>query len=306
MHEHLGDYLVELAQRTESSALLAAPFVKSNALQRISEVLAPGVALTVVTRWVPEEIAAGVSDLEVWDIIKRRDGARLRLLPDLHAKYFRFDAASLVGSANITHRALGWAKLPNVELLVEMHCNEFTAFEALLRDRSFEVDDDAYAAMCAAVAALPSHSVQAGPLVTTDDEPGAAASWFPRSLQVQHLFACYENRRDQVIESVYVDGLDDLRALEPPPGLDRDTFSAFVAARLQQVPVVAAIDAAATRALDRTAGAGLLVAVENIPGDEALNAWDTISAWLLHFFPDRYRQKATFTGPALERSQVIK
>lgn len=306
MYEQLGDRLIELAQRTESSATLAAPFVKFSALQRIAEVLAPDVALTVVTRWIPEEITVGASDLEVWEIIKHRDGARLRLLPNLHAKYFRFDADVLVGSANITHRALGWAKLPNLELLVELHRDEFTAFEMLLRDRSFEVDDDAHAAMRAAVAELPSPSVKSGPLVTPGGETGTPTSWFPRSLQVQHLFACYENRRDQVIESVYLDGMLDLAALDLPPGLDRSTFGAFVAARLQQVPVVASIDAAATRALDRNTGAGLLVAVESLPGDDALIAWDTISAWLLHFFPDRYRRKATFTGPALERSQVIK
>lgn len=305
MHEKLGDHLVGLALQTEISALLVAPFIKVGALKRVVDALEPGIPLTVVTRWVPEELAAGVSDLEVWEAVQGRQGAMLRLLPGLHAKYFRFDDAALVGSANLTQMALGWTKQPNLELLIELPAADFATFEELLARNSFEVDAAAHAAMQVAVNALAADPTSK-PLDPAPEPASVQESWFPRSLQVQRLFDCYEGRRDEVIESVFKDGQLDLTSLAAPGGMNERTFDRFVAARLQQVPAVALIDAASATALDRTSGAHLLVGAGLVSEEEGIAAWDVISAWLLHFFPHRYRSKATFTGPALERSQVIR
>lgn len=304
MHENLGDRLVELAQHTRASALLVAPFVKAEALKRVTEMLNPDVQLTVTTRWNPEEIIAGVSDLDVWNTIQARSGAKLRLLPGLHAKYFRFDGISVLGSANLTSRALGWSPQANIELLVEMPESDFSAFEDLLLARSFEVDEGAYDAMRLAVEALTAHPAP-NQAYLAEDSTIESASWFPRSLNVHRLFSCYLGQFDTVIESAQEDGRYDLAALNPPLGLDEQAFGLFVSARLQQVPAVAAVDAAASKAIDRTAGAQLLVATGDLADEEATNAWEVLSAWMGYFFPYRYRTKSTLTGPALERSQVI-
>lgn len=304
MHRHLGEHILELARGARVEAVVAAPFVKQHALKRIADELSSDVQLMVVTRWVPEEIAAGVSDLEVWEIVRERPNSQLRTLPLLHAKYFRFDEVVAAGSANVTGRALGWSNRPNLELLFELPSSSLSDFETVLLAESFEVDEDAYEMMQAASEQFKDHP---WPAAAFDEIDGVDQSplWFPRSLQVHHLYACYSGRSDLVIETVYEDGLADLKALHAPPGLGQSQFERFVAARLQQVPIVSVIDSASRVALQRQAGADLLESSGVIPEVQALLAWDTISAWLLHFFPDRYRLKQTFTGPAIERSQLI-
>jgi hypothetical protein len=305
MHENLGDQLLEMARGARARALLVSPFVKVDALRRITEALPAEVQLTVITRWVPEEIAAGVSDLDVWHTVQSRPSAKLRLLPSLHAKYFRFDDAVAIGSANITGRALGWSPHPNLEVLVQMDGTVFSTFEALLDSRSFEVDAAAYAAMQSVVTGLAARCIPSAGL-EVESLSADRSHWFPRSLHVHRLFACYAGEVDTVIHSVYMDGQNDLAALGLPPDLDKPAFDMFVSARLQQLTAVAVVDSAAAKAIDRSAGAKLLINEYGTTAEEALNAWDVLSAWMVHFFPERYRSKSTVNGPALERSQVIR
>ena len=72
--------------------LLVAPFIKVGAFQRLLASIADEVSIHCITRWRPEEIAAGVSDLEIWPILRDRPHSRLWLRPDLHAKFYRADA----------------------------------------------------------------------------------------------------------------------------------------------------------------------------------------------------------------------
>src|SRR5262249_44053895 len=63
------------------------------------------------------EIAAGASDLSVFDLLRKRSGSRLLLHPRLHAKVMLIDdQVAVVGSANITEAALGVAPQPNAEV----------------------------------------------------------------------------------------------------------------------------------------------------------------------------------------------
>ena len=113
-----GDDLRELMAAAEEEIVLAAPFIKVSALAGVLEHASQRVRVTCITRWRAEEVAAGVSDLAVFDVLGARAGATLLLWPRLHAKYFRADHRCLIGSANVTGRALGWVRPANVELLV--------------------------------------------------------------------------------------------------------------------------------------------------------------------------------------------
>ena len=59
-----GDMLVEHLSGARTRVLLCAPFIKAGVLKRLLTVIPASVTLDIVTRWRPEEIAAGVSDLE--------------------------------------------------------------------------------------------------------------------------------------------------------------------------------------------------------------------------------------------------
>lgn len=104
----LGTQLEQLCAAGRRDILLVAPFVKAHTLERLLGQVAAEVAVRCVTRWRPEEIVAGVSDLEVWPLLRDRVQSSLWLHPDLHAKLYRADDTCLIGSANITDTALGW------------------------------------------------------------------------------------------------------------------------------------------------------------------------------------------------------
>lgn len=104
-----GTELSNLCAEANKEVLLAAPFIKVSVLEKLMNKISPDVSLRCITRWFPEEIVAGVSDLEVWSLIQQRSNSSLWLRPDLHAKYYRADQRCLVGSANLTGKALGWS-----------------------------------------------------------------------------------------------------------------------------------------------------------------------------------------------------
>lgn len=308
MFENLAEFLLSHAKGTRKSAILVAPFIKSRTLTGILDVLAPTIAVDVFTRWVPEEIVAGVSDIEIWPLLSQRHGARLFLHPPLHAKYYRFDSTCIVGSANLTARALGLTTPKNLELLELIPNTQVGRFEDVLRSGAFEVDDNTYRAMESATDLISSRLSEPASSPVSESSPSSllSSTWFPQSLQAQRLFDCYRDRRDLVISSVFELGKRDLEALRPPEGLSQEEFRLFVASQLHQLPVVAHIDARARVPIDRQAGAGILHELGLSSGADATDSWDILAAWLTEFLAYRFRPKVTLTGPAIERSQLIR
>ena len=105
-----GERLKSFLGKAKIRVMLCAPFIKEKVLQTILEVVPEPVPVQIVTRWRAKEVAAGISDLEVFHIAKERSNTTLALLDDLHAKLYLADEQCLVGSANLTGRGLGWAK----------------------------------------------------------------------------------------------------------------------------------------------------------------------------------------------------
>ena len=73
-----GKKLIELCRGTSKEVMLVAPFIKIAALSKLLQSL-PNELISVrcVTRWHPEEILAGVSDLEVFDLFEGRPERKL-------------------------------------------------------------------------------------------------------------------------------------------------------------------------------------------------------------------------------------
>ena len=151
-----GEQLEQLCRQGQQVVLLVAPFIKAATLARLLNYMQPGVELRCVTRWRPEEIAIGVSDLDVWPLLQARPNSVLWLSSALHAKYYRADAQCLIGSANLTNAALGWSAQPNLELLVDLPASaaQCIGFEGDLWSSAIAVDDDLHALMVKAVAAI--------------------------------------------------------------------------------------------------------------------------------------------------------
>ena len=81
-----GDRLVEHLSSARREVLICAPFIKAGVIAKVLSAIPDNVEVRVITRWLPREIAVGVSDLAVFDLVAEHGNASLRLLDRLHAK----------------------------------------------------------------------------------------------------------------------------------------------------------------------------------------------------------------------------
>ncbi len=294
----LGEKLEILVAQGQQEVILAAPFIKAATLRRVVAAIQPHVPLHCVTRWRPEEIVAGVSDLAVWDIVSARPRSTLWLYPTLHAKYYRADERCLVGSANLTATALGWRANPNLELLIPASAHEpnLELFEATLFRNAHEVNAATVRQMQALVdafAALPPVLIvgadQDKPQRTPPIDPEV---WLPGLRDPSLLYACYCEEHAALSETEWAAGWRDLGQLNPAAGLATALFERYVGLLLLQQPIVGQVD----RLLATPQRFGAVKKFLQTqpcaaqPNFDATWAWQTLLDWLFYFLPERYER----------------
>ncbi len=292
---HCGSLIEDVLSATRERAFLVAPFIKQPVLHRLLRSIATGVSVTVFTRWRPDEIAAGVSDLEVFDEISCRPLASLWLCHELHAKYYRGGARVLVGSANLTAAALGWSPLSNLELLAEASFDPgfHGAFERSLASRSIPATAEVRARVERAAALIP--RARCADLHRTADseslaETGGGATWVPHMRHPELLYRAYAGRVAELTQSGREQAVRDLEALSLPSGLALEAFHVVVASLLAQLPVVVAVDGRLDRPRRFGEMRGLVgryLASSGVVRDSG-EAWQTLMRWMLLFLPERY------------------
>ena len=282
MHTRLLARLTRRFGCATRELIVIAPFIKANVLKDLFKEVKPTAEIVCVTRWRADEIAAGVSDLEVWDICANLPNARLLLLHHLHAKYYRFDDRCLIGSANLTSKALGRGEYPNLELLAEMPATspELAGFEDAVMNQAVAASQWKRSLLAAAVrdAQLPSPDAR-----SAYDSRWARESWLPRCTVPQQLYSIYKGDRSRISANAYRDGLVDIENLQLSGGLDATGFRAAVAERIVARDLVSE----------------LLLRLEPSPGPEVLEEQiarvapvylssddaRVLASWLLVFFP---------------------
>jgi hypothetical protein len=293
----LGDSLIRLMAGAENEVLLVAPFIKLSALTRTLNAVPAGVPVQCVTRWEPLEILAGVSDPEIWDLLRHRPNTVLRLRMSLHGKLFRADQRCLVGSANLTDSALGWSRRPNLELLVPMSAADerITEFEWQLLSRSVVVDQSIYDGTMTAVDALRRAGILFPALTAPDEgqEPSSnIEAWLPTCRTPDRLYDAYHGRSDRMLSSAFEDALLDLSVLNPPSGLDREGFKSYVVSKLEQHPLIHEFDKfVATARTSEEVATYVASNITLLAEPPAAEVADILKRWLLTFFPDRYRTR---------------
>lgn len=298
MQSH-GERLLDLCRSASQSVLIAAPFVKDHVLARLCDVLSPTVtSFTCITRWFPEEVAAGVSDLEIFDRLAARPRSRLLLHPYLHAKLYRADRRCLIGSANLTGRALGWALPPNIELLVELDAetSELVALETHLISAAVPVTAATRDAVRAAAEKLRTENrVPRFSSVEADSSAPSPQIWLPICATPDRLWNVYANHEPwQLVSSAATAAAADLKALGLPAGLLRPTFNHYIAAALKQMPLVMDIDRRAAAGITDEEAIALItktVGSDNLTYPAA-DTWEVLKKWLAYFFPGTYRRSA--------------
>ena len=307
-----GDRIVQAIARARSSVVLVAPFIKHASLERLVRAIAPGVPLSCYTRWRPEEIAAGVSDLDVWPLLRERNGS-LRLRYDLHAKVYRVDDVCFVGSANLTLAGLGWTTAANLEVLVPILANSelMTGFFHELDQMAVEVTDTIYAEMVEVVRAFP--STPAPHIVAgVEEDPGSLIGWVPRCRVPgnHNLYRTYNRQWNMVNQTTYEDATRDLAALRVPAGITSESvFVKHVATVLRQSPVAAVVS---VRAKDPILpGEGQRIVTQELGygngphGEVTGEEWSTLRTWITTFLADEFRERQGESGPELVRSVRI-
>jgi hypothetical protein len=293
--KNLGQQIASLISAAENEVILVAPFIKYQALQRIMAGLVEGVVVHVVTRWRLDEILAGVSDIDIWQIVQNRPNTTLWLHNDLHAKYYRADDGVLIGSANLTGKALGWSKSPNLEILTES--SKLTAFEEQLFQGAIQVDESIYSHFKTMVDAFPSKQmleIFSDEWLDSSEEsiPKTVPieAWVPKLRHPKKLFAAYQGELDDMTSASRQSALDDLAMLDVPKGLSKSEFNAYVGFQLLQMPIVRRVDTFVVNSQRFGAVRDLLkqLPCSEIEGFDANMAWQTLMRWLEYYLESRY------------------
>lgn len=288
----LGDDLTSFFRAAQHSALIVAPFIRSEALGRILGSIPVGAQITIVTRWRPVDLVMGASDLGVYELAESR-GAALYLRHDLHAKIFAADDRCLVGSPNVTLTALGWRTPANLELLtpVARTADHIAAFESGLFSsviRASEEQRDRLRELLEKLEGLP--ILRAPNTDHTSMRSLLPLDWFPRVRNPEELYSVYCGDHD--VSRLALHGMqEELAQIEIIPGMDEEGFRAWVAATIRHVPIVDGVIARIEAEGQVTEGAvGDLLAGIGIDADEyrPRDVLEVLQRWLTYFLPGKY------------------
>ena len=254
------------------SLVIAAPYIKSNALGRILDRAKSTVFLVCITRWCPSDLIFGASDVECRDLIIN-NGGTFRLHPSLHAKYYRVDDRVFIGSANLTYSALGWAQGSNLEILCRPG-EDFDAqnFEQGLLRESREIDEIEFSRW-EALTKIENLGEQLNVGVHSRLD-----TWRPSTRDLVNLELAYRGKEDEIASfDEQRAARRDLHALEIPSGLTQEDMKIWISTCL-----LASHFANSVRQLDEIDSPnspGLLAASYGLDTTEARRDMETVQNW---------------------------
>lgn len=285
-----GERIKALLEKAEKRVLLCAPFIKAKVLQTVLSVVPTSVPVRIVTRWRVSEVAAGVSDLEVFAVSNERPNTELALLDDVHAKLYLADDECLVGSANLTGSALGWSARSNIEILVSVDPAEtYVAFLLQRLEMAIPVTPEIHAELQTAVATMHFTTLDEAQDMTRS-EGFCVSAWLPCCAAPDKLYDIYINSETTVVVGgTKDDGLSDLRDLHIPLGLRQTEFESAVQDTLLFMPAFARIIGVVPQGLTDTRGvAHIQESRPDLTAEDAQKQWRIVRDWIGVFFRDQF------------------
>ena len=307
INERLLDRLTSAASSATDSVVLIAPFMTRRAFNVVLGCINPGVSLIVVTRWNYLDIAAGVSDPNIWIDVKDRPNTSMFLSQRLHAKYYRFDSAVMVGSANITRPGIQVNRPYNIEILTEIAWeSKSVRFEDELIADAVEVDESLYldALKIMNEVRLPHEDVEED--LAEDVDTDLHSVWIPFLRNPSSLWLAYSEQFDLMTTSEREHADIDLSLWSLPNNLNVETFEQVIRSELLHMPLMSKID----RFLDQPQRFGAVRDLISREFDrfnyvrEATEAWQSGMRWLLYFFPDRYDRSVPRRSEIMVKRQI--
>jgi hypothetical protein len=279
----VGDELLGVTHGAQRELVLAAPYIKASALRRL--VGDRQVPTKIVTRWRLDELAMGVSDLDVWNVAQVLD-AELWLNPTLHAKYYRVDDQILIGSANLTGAGMGWSSVPNLETLLNVTslAEQLAEFEVRLFENAVKVDEGLYNTFLRDL--LEYEPITPKNIVNISAASGGFSNWRPQLRYPADLFSLYDGRGGELTNAGRETAQLDLVIFDLPAGLDERRFNLLVASQLRLHPELRALDRAAQ--ITRRFGEMRRLLASRGAKDPSRD-WQTWIRWIDHFLSTDYQ-----------------
>lgn len=283
MYERPGDMLSSACSGAQH-LIIAAPYIKADALTKVLADVNPAASLICITRWNLHDFAAGVSDTECRTIVTERGGS-FRLHPSLHAKYYRIDDVILVGSANLTSSAMGWAPHSNLEILCRPGDDfDAEAFQQSLFEGAREIGDEEFAHW-ESIAKISAQEIRK----VTDATPRLDA-WRPETRDFRHLELSYQGREDEIASFDEQRAAQrDIQALLIPPGLTDEQVRTWASTCLLAAPFTN--DVIRLHGTDTTSSSRSLAEAYNLEITKARRDMETVQNWLRFLMPETLCKK---------------
>ena len=262
---------------------LVSPFANSDAVGWLLNNCETNQKVTFVTRWRLEDITSGVSDVEVYPLLKKFDG-EMFINNRLHAKYYRKGNQALVGSANLTHNGFSLGKIGNLELLIKVDLDPsgYLQFESDLLKDSILVDEVLYAKMSQLQRDLLPIMKKIDESSTEVEDFPTLKYWWPESRNPDSLWENYLQSADSIARK-------DLLYLSLPAGIpDEDVFKRIVMAALELHPNIQRVVQFIGLSERRFGEMRRFLRVIDPDLSDATIAWQTLFRWLLYFDPVQY------------------
>ncbi len=293
-----GDRIRSLLDGTQDPITFIAPFIKKEALRSLLRVIPKDTTLRCVTRWLPREVAAGVSDPEIFEELEQRGSFTLTLVDNLHAKLYIVGDQCLAGSANLTLSGLGDVDNGNIEVLLRttIHNPDIAATLAAIR----KAERPASRHIAEAARALADKYV---PSLTAHLDP---IPWFPHSRRVENVYRFYSQPPDseQFLTTSDRMLLADIANTNMGTGLSDTLFRKQIRALLQTIPLAASLlDNDSDITLTKADALPHLTLLEN-DNIGRNDLWIAFVNWMVFFFPGQV-MKQEITEIALRRAQRI-
>lgn len=292
-----GSRIRNLFKGSRGDISIISPFIKKRALCSLLEVIPSGVYVRCVTRWIPEEIASGISDPDIIDVLENRGDYKLTLVDNLHAKLYIAENICLVGSANVTLQGLGDLDSGNIEILVETSISDpgvrdtLSNISRVEKIATLETADK----MVALASSLPPHDLNFG----------GEGFWFPYSTKPEKAYDLYMHPTDVYIAETDRILLWDIERARIPYGLSVEKFKFEVCNLLEEIPLTRGLlDAKFDMIINKAEAYPYLspLITEEYTIDDL---WRSFVRWMVFFFPDKVMlQEISELG--LRRARLIK
>ena len=293
-----GTRIRALFENAEGGVAVIAPFIKTDALRSLLEVIPPGSHIRCVSRWLPREIAAGVSDPEILDLLEARGNFSLSLVDRLHAKLYIAGDRCLAGSANVTLAGLGeGGDYSNIEILVETTIDDPGIASTL--EEIAQAERPATRSMAQTARLLADNLANS---VTSAASP--EAPWFPGSRRPERAYQFYAQPTSGYVGAADRVLLADLASSNLQPGLEEDEFQTAIRSLLSAIPIAETLlEASDDTTLTRADASSYLetIASEDFSGNDL---WKAFVNWMAYFFPDQI-MKQEMVEIALRRAQLL-